>query len=339
MSGKLANDRACDQEVQQYITARGGGGAAQKKLIASLKSASCGTSLRTPAPPASPSIKPNPQQMLKTTTKSSALIHAAHEIDILRLPSEEEFQLASAREEGAQKLLGVMSTHTAQAAQREALDTIVEEVLRELIWQSVLDTRCSNPLRDLNDSQILYETWARLTLLRRVKVAACAVNPRVAEIIGLYLAHDFGNRDYIPAAVGQGGKAGGGEGEVDKAKNGMGTAGASTVRESWRTEGEWGMEGSQEEGARDDKDCIADGGENVLHSPPVLEGPYTPLWDISVSKRIGGRGQAAEEREKVVVEVMEEAVCDSTLGLSRDAEEERGQCEEERSCSSPQVCQ
>ena len=318
--------------MQQYITARGGGGAAQKKLIASLKSASCGTSLRTPAPPASPSIKPNPQQMLKTTTKSSALIHAAHEIDILRLPSEEEFQLASAREEGAQKLLGVMSTHTAQAAQREALDTIVEEVLRELVVQSVSDTR--------NDIQILYETWARPTLLRRVKVAACAVKPRVAEIIGLYLTHDFENRDYLPAAAGQGGKVGDRGGDVDKAKNSMGTAGAASVRESSSTAGEWGLQGSEEEGARDDEDCIADGSGKVLHSPPELEGPYTYVRNISVSTRIGGRGQAAEEGGRVVVvEVMEEAACDATLGLSRDAEEERGQCEEERSSSWPQVCQ
>jgi hypothetical protein len=311
------------------MTARGGGGGAQKKLIASLKSASCGTSLRTPAPAASPSIKPNPQQMLKTTTKSYALIHAAH---VLRSQDLLQLALVSAREEGAQKLLEVMSTHATQAAQREALDTIVEEVLRELVVQSVSDTR--------NDIQILYETWARPTLLRRVKVAACAVKPRVAEIIGLYLTHDFENRDYLPAAAGQGGKVGDRGGDVDKAKNSMGTAGAASVRESSSTAGEWGLQGSEEEGARDDEDCIADGSGKVLHSPPELEGPYTYVRNISVSTRIGGRGQAAEEGGRVVVvEVMEEAACDATLGLSRDAEEERGQCEEERSSSWPQVCQ
>ena len=183
--GKRANELACNEEVAQFMTARGGGGSAQKKLIGSLQIAD--------AAKAKP--KPPPSRTL-TTPPPLPRRHVMWDLMRPRDDDEEEEELLAELQAG--RLSAVDHAAREQFLRKQVERAVHQDVLASLVDDVVVGNVSAAAEDALHHHQDQYEQWARGSLLRHVKIAACRVAPDVHEVIGYY---GPGDRDWWDGEV------------------------------------------------------------------------------------------------------------------------------------------
>ena len=186
--GRAANVRACDEEVQQFVTARGGGGSAQRKLIVSL----------TMAPPAAqprpPTAPRHPRTMSGRCWSDSILgatLQAKREWGGLRERSEEEEEAEVLLAMKLGQLSSLDSASVQGLVRRQAEQRAHLRVAREMLAHVVQELVAESSEEALRERRSRWEASARKSMLRRVKVLMCAHAPRLDSLIGHYGPQDL----------------------------------------------------------------------------------------------------------------------------------------------------